>query len=59
MDVPITIGILAGFGWGAWNTVRGSGEIYFDSVTALIFLLLAGAGISVLVHAGRRTTVSR
>jgi len=42
MDVPISVGILAGFGWGAANTVRGAGEIYFDSVTALIFLLLVG-----------------
>ena len=42
MDVPITLGILAGSLWGAWNTVRGTGEIYFDSVTALIFLLLVG-----------------
>jgi len=42
MDVPITIGILAGFGWGAWATLSGRGEIYFDSVTALIFLLLVG-----------------
>ncbi|MEZ4375128.1 MAG: heavy metal translocating P-type ATPase [Polyangiaceae bacterium] len=42
MDLPITIGILTGFGWGAYNTLRGTGEIYFDSVTALIFLLLVG-----------------
>jgi len=42
MDVPISVGILAGFSWGAVNTVRGSGEVYFDSVTALIFLLLVG-----------------
>jgi Cu2+-exporting ATPase len=42
MDVPITIGILAGFFWGSRATVSGSGEIYFDSVTALIFLLLVG-----------------
>lgn len=42
MDLPISIGILAGFAWGAFNTLRGSGEIYFESVTALIFLLLAG-----------------
>jgi P-type Cu2+ transporter len=42
MDVPVSVGILAGFSWGAVNTVRGSGEIYFDSVTALIFLLLVG-----------------
>lgn len=42
MDVPISVGILAGFGWGWVNTIRGQGEIYFDSVTVLIFLLLVG-----------------
>jgi Cu2+-exporting ATPase len=42
MDLPLTIGILAGFGWGAVNTVRGAGEVYFDSLTVLIFLLLVG-----------------
>ena len=42
MDLPIAIGLGAGFVWGAVNTVRGAGEIYFDSVTALIFLLLCG-----------------
>ena len=42
MDLPIAIGILAGFVQGAINTVRGAGEIYFDSVTALIFFLLVG-----------------
>lgn len=42
MDLPIAIGLGAGAVWGAVNTVRGTGEIYFDSVTALIFLLLCG-----------------
>jgi Cu2+-exporting ATPase len=42
MDVPITVGIVAGFVWGLHNTVTGRGEIYFDSVTVLIFLLLVG-----------------
>jgi Cu2+-exporting ATPase len=42
MDLPIAIGILAGFIQGAINTIRGAGEIYFDSVTALIFFLLVG-----------------
>ena len=42
MDLPISIGLLAGFLHGVVNTVRGSGEVYFDSVTALIFLLLSG-----------------
>ena len=42
MDLPIAIGILAGFGWGAYGVFSGSGEIYFDSITTLIFLLLVG-----------------
>jgi Cu2+-exporting ATPase len=42
MDLPISLGLLAGFLHGAVNTVRGTGEVYFDSVTALIFLLLFG-----------------
>ena len=42
MDLPISVGLLAGFTHGLVNTVRGAGDVYFDSVTALIFLLLAG-----------------
>lgn len=42
MDLPIAIGILAGFGWGAYGALFGVGEIYFDSITALIFFLLVG-----------------
>jgi P-type Cu2+ transporter len=42
MDLPIAIGIWTGFFWGALNTLRGGGEIYFDSLTTLIFLLLVG-----------------
>lgn len=42
MDLPISLGISAGFMGGVVNTFRGHGEIYFDSVTALIFLLLVG-----------------
>lgn len=42
MDLPIAIGILAGFGWGSYGVLSGAGEIYFDSITTLIFLLLVG-----------------
>ncbi len=42
MDLPIAVGILAGFIQGSFNIVFDRGEIYFESVTALIFLLLAG-----------------
>ncbi|NEX62280.1 heavy metal translocating P-type ATPase [Noviherbaspirillum galbum] len=40
MDVPVAIGIAAAFGGSVVNTVQGSGEVYFDSVTMFIFLLL-------------------
>jgi len=42
MDLPISIGILAGYLWGAVSTFRSGGEAYFDSITVLIFLLLVG-----------------
>lgn len=42
MDLPISIGILAGFTRSAWNTVTARGEVYFDSIAVLVFLLLVG-----------------
>lgn len=42
LDVPIMLGILVAFVSGAVNTLRGAGEIYFDSMATLIFLLLVG-----------------
>jgi Cu2+-exporting ATPase len=42
MDLPISIGLLAGAAHGAVTTVRGTGEVYFDTITVLIFLLLSG-----------------
>lgn len=42
MDLPITLGLTAGIAMGAVNTIRGTGEVYFDSLVVLIFLLLVG-----------------
>jgi Cu2+-exporting ATPase len=42
MDLPISLGILAAFAVSVSATVRSRGDVYFDSVTILIFLLLAG-----------------
>ena len=42
MDLPIALALGAGFLRGAINTVAGSGPVYFDGVTMLIFLLLGG-----------------
>lgn len=42
MDLPITIGILVGTVSGIVNTARSHGEIFFDTITMLVFLLLVG-----------------
>ncbi|MEZ6016491.1 MAG: heavy metal translocating P-type ATPase [Planctomycetota bacterium] len=42
LDVPISIALVAGALAGTWNTVAARGESYFDSLTVLVFLLLAG-----------------
>jgi Cu2+-exporting ATPase len=54
MDLPVSVGILAGYAGGAVNTVLGRGEIYFDSLCTLIFLLLVGRYLQQSHH--RRTT---
>ena len=41
MDVPVALGIGAAFAGSVWFTIAGRGEVYFDSVTMFIFLLLA------------------
>jgi Cu2+-exporting ATPase len=41
LDTPIALGIAAGFAASAWATFTGHGEVYFDSITMLVFLLLA------------------
>jgi Cu2+-exporting ATPase len=42
LDLPIAIGLGAGTVAGTVNTLLDRGEIYFDSLTSLVFLLLVG-----------------
>ncbi|MFT5431213.1 MAG: Cu2+-exporting ATPase [Myxococcota bacterium] len=42
IDLPVSIALLAGLAHGSVNTLKGSGEVYFDTVSVLVFLLLAG-----------------
>lgn len=42
IDLPVALGITIGGLAGVINSIRGTGEIYFDSLTVLIFLLLVG-----------------
>jgi P-type Cu2+ transporter len=40
MDTPVALGIGAGFSASVWSTLMGRGDVYFDSVTMFVFLLL-------------------
>jgi Cu2+-exporting ATPase len=50
LDLPISIGIVAGLVWGTVNVVRGTGEIYFDSLAMLVFLLLVARWVQQRHH---------
>ncbi len=54
MDVPVVIGLLAAFAASVHATVTGHGEVYFDSVTMFVFLLLAARYIEWIAR--RRTS---
>jgi Cu2+-exporting ATPase len=40
MDVSVTLGLATAFVGSAWATLSGRGDVYFDSVTMFLFLLL-------------------
>jgi len=40
MDVPIALAIGSAFAASCWATTAGSGDVYFDSLTMFVFLLL-------------------
>ena len=42
MDLPVALAIALAFVASAFNTVRGTGEVYFDSVAMFTFFLLLG-----------------
>ncbi len=45
MDLPIAVGLFVGTVVGIINAIRGSGHVFFDSLAALVFLLLIGRWI--------------
>jgi Cu2+-exporting ATPase len=42
MDLPVALGVGVAFTASAWSTYSGHGEVYFDSVSMFVFLLLCG-----------------
>ena len=51
MDVPVALGIAVAFAASAWATASGHGEVYFDSITMFVFLLLGARYLEVLARA--------
>jgi Cu2+-exporting ATPase len=50
MDVPVALGVGAAFAASVWATIFGSGEVYFDSVTMFVFLLLSGRYLEMMAR---------
>jgi Cu2+-exporting ATPase len=56
MDVPVALGIGAAFAASVVATVTGTGQVYFDSVTMFVFLLLAARYLEMTVRMRAVTT---
>ncbi len=50
MDVPVALGVITAFAASAWATLTQSGEVYFDSVSMFVFLLLSGRYLEMLAR---------
>ncbi|MEO0482132.1 MAG: heavy metal translocating P-type ATPase [Planctomycetota bacterium] len=51
LDMPIALALAVGAVAGLINVIRGGGEIYFDSLAMLVFLLLLGRWLQMTQHA--------
>jgi Cu2+-exporting ATPase len=59
MDLPVAIGVAAAFAGSAAATVRGSGEVYFDTVTMFVFLLLCSRYLELTARRKAASTLER
>ena len=50
MDVPVALALALAYGASVFNTLRGAGEVYFDSVTMFVFFLLTGRFMEMVVR---------
>ncbi|MDO8835628.1 MAG: heavy metal translocating P-type ATPase metal-binding domain-containing protein, partial [Vicinamibacterales bacterium] len=56
IDLPIAIALAVTFAASAWNTVRGSGPIWFDSLAMLVAALLGARQVQ---RAAQRAAIER
>ncbi|RJG14953.1 heavy metal translocating P-type ATPase [Massilia cavernae] len=59
MDVPVALGIAAAFAGSVWSVLRGQGEVWFDSVTMFIFLLLASRYLELVARRKAATALEK
>ncbi|HWW04694.1 heavy metal translocating P-type ATPase [Collimonas sp.] len=59
MDLPVAIGIVAAFSGSAIATLRGAGEVYFDTVTMFVFLLLCSRYLELAARRKAASTLER
>lgn len=59
MDVPIALAIASAFGASVWATVAGRGEVYFDSLTMFVFLLLGARYLEAESHTRAVVAIER
>jgi Cu2+-exporting ATPase len=57
MDVPVSIALTLAYGASVFDTWRGRGEVYFDSVTMFIFFLTVARYVEMIAR-HRNTEVS-
>ena len=51
MDVPVSLGIVGAFAASVYATAAGAGEVYFDSVSMFVFLLLGARYLELTARA--------
>jgi Cu2+-exporting ATPase len=56
MDLPVALALAVAFAASAWNTVRGSGPVWFDSLAMLVAALL---GARQLQRSAQRAALER
>lgn len=59
MDVPIALAIGSAFAASCWASASGTGEVYFDSLTMFVFLLLGARYLEVESRARAVVAIER